>query len=182
MAAIAAAADVSVGTLYNLFENKDALYLELVRSEVQLFRDRLVPVLSAGGATEEVLDRFLEELLALFREEATAIRLYWRVSSQARISFRAALAEPIREMYDETVTAFARVIGAGAKESARNVDAHRAALCCQALTGELFFLHIDDPQSHPAATVLAEAKRLVRAITAPFVATAATKGAEHEDV
>ena len=176
MAAIADAADVSVGTLYNLFESKDALYLELVRSEAQLFRDRLTPVLVSAGAPDAVLDRFLEELLRLFREEAVAIRLYWRVSGQARISFRAALAEPIRGLYDETVRSFARLLDGRAKHARPSLEAGRAALCCQALLGELFLLHIDDPRAHPADTVLAEAKRMVRAITAPLRTAVAAKG------
>jgi AcrR family transcriptional regulator len=170
MAAIAEAADVSVGTLYNLFENKDALYLELVRGEAQLFRDRLLPVLGAGGETARVLDRFIEKLFELFSEEAVAIRLYWRVSNQARVSFRASLGEPIRGLYDETVKAFARVIAAGATGD-REIEAraYRAALCCQGLVGELFLLHINEPDNHPAEIILDEAKRNVRAITAPLV-------------
>jgi AcrR family transcriptional regulator len=170
MAAIAEAADVSVGTLYNLFDSKDALYIELVRSEAELFRNRLIPALRTGGPIEEVLDRFLETLLDLFRQQARTIRLYWRVSNQARISFRASLGEPIRALYDETVAAFARALLASPAHSQPDPDAHRAAMCCQALTGELFLLHIDDPKKHPADVVLAEAKRIVRAITAPLIA------------
>jgi AcrR family transcriptional regulator len=168
MAAIAEAADVSVGTLYNHFDNKDALYVELVREKATLFRDRLTDALGAGGQLPAIVDRFLEELLRLFQAEAVSIRLYWRVNAQARISFRATLAEPLRRMFDETMLAFARVIDGNKRHGEPTPQAYRAALCCQVMLGELFLLHIDDPKRHPEGAVLAEAKRILRAVTEPF--------------
>jgi AcrR family transcriptional regulator len=173
MASIASAADVSVGTLYNLFDNKDALYLELVRSKAELFRDRLLAALGAPGSPQAALDRFLAELLRLFREEAIAIRLYYRVSAQARISFRASLAEPIRALFDETTIAFARLIDPHSGNNDPTPAAYRAAMCCHAMVNELLLLHIDDPVRHPEPAVRAEATRLMHAVTAPFVADGA---------
>ena len=42
IASIAGEADVSVGSFYNLFENKEALYRELINSRAQHFYERLM--------------------------------------------------------------------------------------------------------------------------------------------
>ncbi len=163
MAVIAAESDVSVGTLYNLFESKEALYHELVRSKAAIFRERLSSAANGPGAPHERLETFLREKLAVFREEAGFIRLYYQVNAHARLSLRVSLPEEIRQMYDEGIDQLARVLEQGVADGSFSlaVDCYRAAVCFHAVTTELFLLHVDDPSTHPADVVLEEARRLI---------------------
>ncbi len=163
MAVIAAESDVSVGTLYNLFESKEALYHELVRTKATVFHERLAAATAGDGSPRERLDRFLREKLAVFRQEAPFIRLYYQVNAHARLSLRVSLPEEIRRMYEEGIDQLAQLLEQGVRDGSFSLtaDCRRAALCIHALTTELFLLHVDEPQAHPAEVVLEDARRLV---------------------
>ncbi len=163
MAIIAAEADVSVGTLYNLFDSKEALYHELVRSRVAVFRERVNGAIVGPGSPIACLERFLSEKLAVFREEAPFIRLYYQVNAHARMSLRGSLPDEARRIYDEGNDKLAALLERGARESTfvASKNFYRTAVCFQAISTELFLLHVDAPEQHPADEVLEEAKRLI---------------------
>jgi len=167
MAAIAADADVSVGTLYNLFDSKDELYQKLLNGKSGLFRDRLIAALRDAETEADALDRYVGEAFSLFREQAEFIRLYYQVNNHARLSLRASLVEESRELYEDTLAALARKIDGLDGTHARTPSAHayRLAVCCQSMANELFLLHLDDPQAHPEHEIVAEARRMIRALT-----------------
>ncbi len=166
MAEIARTADVSVGTLYNLFANKEALYRQLILEKGRVFSDRLTAALRVDAGLPDVLDGYIAAMFSVFRDEARFLRLYYQVSAEARFSVRSALPEETRALYEEILQAFAQRLERTKKPSPH---ALRTALACQAAAGELFLLYLDDPATHGADAVLADAKQIVRSIAREFV-------------
>jgi len=183
MASIASEADVSVGTLYNLFDSKEDLYRELVRSKAATFRKRLVAAIDVPGTATERLERFLDEQGKLFTEEAHTIRLYYQINSDARMSLRASFSEEPRAMYDEAIERLAALLREGAERGEFDLVAtpYRSALYCQAIVNELFFLHASDPVAHPAGAVCEELRRIIhRAVVAVAPAPAGQSKETHK--
>jgi len=163
MASIADEADVSVGTLYNLFENKDELYRKLIDGKVEKFHARFIAAIERGASPRESLDHFLEEHLRMCVDEATFIRLYYSVNSTARFSLRASLGDASLELYDDGLARFAQVLEKGAQAGQFDLPStpYRTAVCCQSIVNELLLLYSDDPEQHPAEIVFEEIKRIV---------------------
>jgi AcrR family transcriptional regulator len=165
MSMIAEAAGVSVGTLYNLFDSKEALYSRLIEGKAREIADRLNRALSTGATLDARLENFLAEKLAAFREEAVFIRLYYQVNAHARFSLRASLPEEAAHLYESTTSALVDALRSGIDAGVFKlaVSPERVAVCYQALTTELFLLHLEAPHAHPADAVLKSAVALVRA-------------------
>jgi AcrR family transcriptional regulator len=163
MASIANEADVSVGTLYNLFESKEDLYRELVIGKAKHFHTRLAGAMSADGSARESLDRYLEAHRDLVVEEAEFIRLYFADNAQARFSLRASLPDEARAIYEDGLQRLSEVLerGAATREFRLPSTSYRTAVYCQSVITELLSLHADDPTSHPAETVFEEVRRFV---------------------
>jgi len=73
---IAAATEYSVGTLYNLFENKKALFDEMMESTKERLLEDLVAVLEAPGDAVQRIRTFVQEQPDLLEEYVTFIKLY----------------------------------------------------------------------------------------------------------
>lgn len=183
MASIADEADVSVGTLYNLFDSKDELYRKLIDGKAEHFHDRLVAAIGRGASPRESLDQFLAEHLALCHDEATFIRLYFSVNAGARFSLRASLGEDARTLYEDGLARFAEVLGDGetAGDFALPSTPYRTAVCCQAVVNELLLLHADDPERNPADVVFEEIKRVIYRTVLADVAAVSTGRADKEN-
>jgi len=163
MAGIAAEADVAVGTLYSFFDGKDALYRELIHTKAVEFHRRLIAPLEAPGTPRENLDAYFEEMLSLYRDEAVFIRFYLHMFGNARLSLRASFSDDTRAIYDDVLGRLSALIERGAAEGSfvDIADAPRTATALQAAAVELFLLHLDSPDQHPAGAVLAELKRIL---------------------
>jgi len=134
MASIAERADVAVGTLYNLFESKDALYRELVHRVAVEFSERLIAAIHAADSSEMAVERYVETLFEIYSEKAPMLRLFYRISG-AQLSVRAALDENSQQAFDATLLEFSKVIQKGIDAGEFNVgtDSLRAALAIQAV-------------------------------------------------
>ena len=131
MAAIAAQADVSVGTLYNLFDSKDDLYRELVHGKAKQFHARLVAAIGEGGSPRESLDRFLREHISMVVDEMIFIRLYYSINAHARFSLRASLADEAQRLYDDGLQRLAGLLERGQVEGQFELPStpYRTAVC-----------------------------------------------------
>jgi TetR/AcrR family transcriptional regulator len=86
---VASRAEISVGSLYNLFASKEALYLTLIEQRVDGFLQHVTRCAETGGAASERLDRLLEGIFAYLEQHQAFFRLYvvsthglpWHVNS-----------------------------------------------------------------------------------------------------
>jgi len=163
MAGIAAEADVAVGTLYSFFDGKDALYRELIHSKAIEFHRRLINPLEQPGPARANLEAYFDEMLALYRDEAVFIRFYLQMFGDARLSLRASFSDETRAVYDQVLASLAGLIDRGMAEGsfAGVADSVRTAIALQAAATELFLLHLDSPERHPAEAVLTELYQLI---------------------
>ncbi len=162
MAEIAHRADVSVGTLYNLFENKDQLYRTLIHTRVLLFHSRLSQAMSRGQTPLECIGLYLNEMTAMFREQAAQLRLYLSVLADARFSFAATLPPQTRELFEDGNNILANCIADGIAEGIfRRIDPYRAAVALQAVTVEFFFLNLENADKHPTEALLEDLWTLI---------------------
>jgi len=76
MQQIAEASEFAVGSLYNFFESKEALFEELIESRSEKIVGDLVAVLDGPGTEEERLTNFIRYLPKLMEEHAEFIKLY----------------------------------------------------------------------------------------------------------
>jgi AcrR family transcriptional regulator len=163
MASVADRADVAVGTLYNLFDSKDALYRELVHRKTVDFRNRLVAALREDQSATRAIERFVETLFELYCDEAPMLQLYYRISG-SHISVRASFDEHSRDVYDETLRELAAVIqrGVDAGEFRATSDVFRAAAAIQAIANEMFSLYLREPSGKPREQELEEVSAMIR--------------------
>lgn len=76
MQQIAEASEFSVGTLYNFFSSKEALFEELINSCGEKIVAALVAVMDAPGTEVERLTNFIRYACTLLEEHAQFIKLY----------------------------------------------------------------------------------------------------------
>ncbi len=76
MQQIAEASEFSVGTLYNFFNSKEALFEEMVNSCGEKIIEALVAILDAPGTEVERLTSFIRHASTLLEEHANFIKLY----------------------------------------------------------------------------------------------------------
>jgi TetR/AcrR family transcriptional regulator len=76
MQQIAEASEFSVGTLYNFFNSKEALFEELINNCGEKIVETLVSVLDAPGTEVERLTNFIRYACTLLEENAQFIKLY----------------------------------------------------------------------------------------------------------
>ena len=76
MQQIAEASEFAVGTLYNFFESKEALFDELIKRSGERIIDTLMVIVEAPGTEVERLTRFIRHTPVLLEENAAFIKLY----------------------------------------------------------------------------------------------------------
>ena len=162
MAEIARRADVAVGTLYNLFENKDQLYRTLIHTRVLLFHTRLSQAIARGHTPLDCIRLYVNEMAVMFHEQAAQLRLYLSVLADARFSFSASLPPETRKLFDDGNKVLADCIDDGIKQGVfHNVHPYRAAAALQAVTLEFFFLNLENPSKHPTEDLLGDLWTLI---------------------
>ncbi len=83
VADIASRAGYSAGNLYNVFENKEALFREVIATRDALFVQQLTAALEGGGPIVEGLDRFIDVFLGFGEKH----RAFFTILSQPTGSF-----------------------------------------------------------------------------------------------
>lgn len=76
MQQIAEASEFAVGTLYNFFDSKEALFDELSRSCGERITNKLIAILDGPGTEGERLTNFIRYAPVLLEEYAAFIKLY----------------------------------------------------------------------------------------------------------
>jgi AcrR family transcriptional regulator len=76
MQQIAEASEFAVGTLYNFFESKEALFEELTRSCGERITNELIAILDGTGTEIERLTKFIRHVPKFLEENAEITKLY----------------------------------------------------------------------------------------------------------
>ncbi|MCF7973010.1 MAG: TetR/AcrR family transcriptional regulator [Phycisphaerae bacterium] len=82
MQQIAAASEFSVGTLYNYFENKDALFDVILDTSCEQVLSILIPVLEGPENEQERLTQYIRTLPCILDQHSDVIRLYMALYGQ----------------------------------------------------------------------------------------------------
>ncbi|MEO2137511.1 MAG: TetR/AcrR family transcriptional regulator [bacterium] len=165
IASIAGEADVSVGGFYNLFENKETLYRDLIINRTQYFYERLRQARDSGGNPAERMEKMIVEKLALFQQEADTIHVHLSVNPGARMSLVSSFPEQARLTFEQGMAETSAVISEGIRDGLfAPQDASRAAAALEAVSTNLYLAHLEDPAANPAAQVLADAQRYAAAM------------------
>ena len=115
MQEIAEQSEFSVGTLYNLFGNKDGLFEELIESAARLILEEVLAVLNAPGTEEQRLRAFLQQQPRVMEGQARFIKLYVSVMGQKGSKF--AKNRTKDEVHEVIVARIAHLLESGIKKN-----------------------------------------------------------------
>lgn len=83
MAEIASRAGYSAGNLYNVFENKEALFAEVLTTRAALLLQAIREVVRGGGSLSELIDRYVDVIVRFVGEH----RGFFVILSQTHLDF-----------------------------------------------------------------------------------------------
>ena len=97
---IAEAAEFSVGTLYNLFENKEDIYVKLIEQLIDDFMQGFDLEVLAANDPGHALSRLVELRLSFIDNHAAFVRAFFAAVPGSRLDPSGALPPSCREIYD----------------------------------------------------------------------------------
>ena len=125
MAEIARDVGIAPGTLYRYFENKQDLFLSVVRAENLRWVERARTALSAPGTAKERLARLGAASVERYREHSLSASILQR---DAEIIFAPLVDELYEDIMDQTIAPMAEVIREGIESGElREVDPEKTA-------------------------------------------------------
>lgn len=126
---VAQEAEFSVGTIYNFFENKDALYGEVMLKIVEEFHAAFLAVIADAGDPLSAIRAVVRLRLSAMDKHGSFFRQILEARPMSQMSPRHAIPENCRKRYDEhlekTAGLFKKAI---AKGQVRKMDPFYAAL------------------------------------------------------
>ena len=150
MQQVADRSEFSIGTLYNLFENKEHLYKTLLVELTGKFQDAVTSAIDSGTDETEMLRNYVTAKAAVFSENLDVLRLYFRETSGARFNIKAGFDDEIRVQYAEFMKEkLAKVFADGIKKKRFNniADPYFLALAVDGLINAVLLSCLEDPQS-----------------------------------
>lgn len=163
---IAARAEISIGTLYNLFTSKEGLFLTVVQQRVHHFLQEITQRAEAGQTAAEKLDALLTGIFAYLEEHQAFFRLYvtathglpWHLNSE----MGALLFTKYKEIQDVVTT----ICQQGKEEGAFLTESpFSLALAILGVANAFLTSWIMGKKKRPLSESLAEVRAYVRALT-----------------
>ncbi len=138
MQEIADAAEYAVGTLYNLFDSKEAMFNELFDNCASQIKDAFLAILEGPGTEVERLSRFILSQPDVLEKHVEYIKLYVTEMGQRHSKLvQRREKDELKSVIDTTLT---QVIAEGIKKGLfRAVDPHIAARAIGSLLETLAF-------------------------------------------
>jgi AcrR family transcriptional regulator len=141
MQQIAEESEFAVGTLYNFFTSKEALFDELTKNCGERIKKELIAILEGPGTEVERLSKFIRHAPILLDENAEIVSLY-----VAELGTRGAKVSKSRDMEDSHIlleTAFQKLITDGIRKGVfRKVDPKIATLAINSTIETLAFENV----------------------------------------
>jgi len=148
MQEIAAATEFATGTLYNFFQNKEALYAELMITCGKEMESLLLPILEGTESEDQKLRRFIEAHRMIFAEHMDVIRLYLGTVGRLSMVMAPSMDDEIERIQVTILDRLTAVIQSGAEHGQfRACNAGMAALGLSAMLESLAFSAVTYPQS-----------------------------------
>jgi AcrR family transcriptional regulator len=99
MQEIAAEAEYATGTLYTLFENKDAIFAAVVRRRMTEIDAYVRDAARGGPAARERIERFVHAFFEFFEAEKHLVQIYVNVTGGLLWNVKAELGEEVAEIH-----------------------------------------------------------------------------------
>lgn len=99
MQEIAEEAEYATGTLYTLFENKDAIFAAVVRRRMSEIDAHLRAAVKAGGSAREKIERFVRAFFEFFEAKKHLVQIYVNVTGGFLWNVKAELGEEVAERH-----------------------------------------------------------------------------------
>lgn len=148
---IATRAEVAVGTIYNLFGNKEALYVALIRAQAMEIAARASEYLLHAEDPLDAIIGFITLKDELLRDHGPALKLYMGGLSPGHLSHGLTLPDELKQGYMKLLelgaSIFKQAIDAGLI-----VDSHEPfelVVALDHMTNGFVALELEDPQRFP---------------------------------
>ncbi len=99
MQEIAAEAEYATGTLYTLFESKDAIFAAVVRRRMAEIEAYLREAAEAGASAREKIERFVRGFFEFFEAKKHLVQIYVNVTGGLLWNVKAELGEEVAERH-----------------------------------------------------------------------------------
>jgi len=148
---IAEKAEFAIGTLYNVFQNKEDLYKALVLEECDSFEAALVKAIETPEDEIEKLRNYVRTKGDKCRSNLPFIRLFLAESKGASFNIRAGLDEALRKRYYAFLERLASVFESGIRNKRIRGIAppYHLAVALDSVVDAFLLLWIEAPEQHP---------------------------------
>ena len=158
---IAKEADFSVGTLYNFFESKKALFDALLNSQVVTIAEQLEEI---HNKYENPIERILQQLdgvVKLFIEKMDLLKLWYDIMGMPLSHNLESLPKGVREIEKQS---FQRMVDNFSEAISQNliimIDPFYLAIAFQGIIYSFIAAYVEDPEKHPLEQTLEDAKTI----------------------
>jgi TetR/AcrR family transcriptional regulator len=138
MREIADESEFCMGSMYKLFESKECLFAELMRSCARRASEILLPTLDGQGNERERIAAYIQAHRQLLETSAQAIRLYLSESPISNMNLRSGLDEQVMKERREALTKLSKVFASGMRKGIfRKLDPWAMTLAFSAMLESL---------------------------------------------
>lgn len=162
VAEIAEQAEFAVGTLYTLFEDKNAIYSCLIREAVVEFEQALCAALESPGTEVQKIERYIETMAALFVKHAALARIYFGQISMPFFAPLARLDRETRAIRERFLALLESVFRAGMRNRLfLKMDPRLLALGLEGLSNAFLLESINNPDGLSADAMAQVVKKIL---------------------
>ncbi|MBI3303780.1 MAG: TetR/AcrR family transcriptional regulator [Deltaproteobacteria bacterium] len=163
---IASRAEISVGTLYNLFANKEALYLTLIEQRVDGFIAHVTHRAETGRSAVEKLDHLLEGIFEYLERHQAFFRLYVMTTHGLPWHVNSDMGAVLFAKYKEMVSFVTAICQQGKEEGVFHTEApFSLALAILGVVNAFLTSWIMGKKKRPLSDSLVEVRSHVRRLT-----------------
>jgi len=113
MQQIATLSEFSVGSLYNFFPNKEALYKALIHENAEAFHHALKTALETPGSECDKIRAWLEQKIVWFNKNLEFVHIYFAENLGVSVSVKESLIQESRDLYRDITRQIATVFESG---------------------------------------------------------------------